>query len=81
MSAYPDTDCPECGGPMVSRKRKSDGQVFWGCRKFPDCKGTRNTDGEARREGNRFEQSYDERHQLPTERALSNDRSRWRNQS
>lgn len=77
MSAYPDTDCPECGGPMVSRKRKSDGQVFWGCRKFPDCKGTRNTDGEARRV---LDATSTEETQSPSDRARTNDRERWRHQ-
>ena len=29
--------CPECGGEMVKR----DGQygAFWGCQKYPECKG------------------------------------------
>lgn len=35
-------DCPTCQGTLVLRKRKEDGQVFLGCLKFPDCKGSRN---------------------------------------
>ncbi len=35
--------CPECGGPMVSRK--SQHGVFWGCRAYPQCKGTRDSMG------------------------------------
>lgn len=35
--------CPECGGPMVSR-RSSHG-VFWGCRAYPACRGTRDVEG------------------------------------
>lgn len=42
--------CPKCDGPMVSRVNSQSGQRFWGCKAYPDCKGTRNTDGEARSE-------------------------------
>lgn len=45
--------CPVCRGPMVSRQHGKTGQRFWGCAAYPQCKGTRNTDGE----------SQDERHQ------------------
>ena len=31
--------CPKCGADMVERKRKSDGQPFWGCSNFPRCRG------------------------------------------
>jgi len=27
-----DVKCPECGGPMVSRKNGKTGQLFWGCK-------------------------------------------------
>jgi four helix bundle suffix protein len=36
--------CPRCGQPMVRRTAKTGpraGSQFWGCSKFPDCKGTR----------------------------------------
>ena len=33
--------CPRCGSGMVSRTRRSDGGKFWGCPKFPACKGIR----------------------------------------
>lgn len=35
--------CPECDGPMVSRKGKFG--IFWGCKSFPACKGTRDSMG------------------------------------
>lgn len=35
----PAPSCPKCGGPMVLKHGKR-GQ-FWGCMKFPDCRGTR----------------------------------------
>ena len=35
----PAPDCPNCGSPM--RRRKSARGDFWGCSRYPDCKGTR----------------------------------------
>jgi DNA topoisomerase-1 len=32
--------CPKCGSPMI--KRNGPRGEFWGCSKFPTCKGTRN---------------------------------------
>ena len=37
--------CPLCGAPMVKRlakKGRNAGNYFWGCSKYPICKGTRN---------------------------------------
>ena len=39
--------CPLCGDGMVPRHRGSTGQAFWGCRSYPTCRGTRDTDGES----------------------------------
>lgn len=33
--------CPACGGLMVTRTNKRDGSTFWGCPKYPQCRGTR----------------------------------------
>lgn len=33
--------CPKCNSRMVERNRKKDGEPFWGCSVFPQCKGTR----------------------------------------
>lgn len=33
--------CPSCGGEMVLRTNSFDGSSFWGCPRFPACKGTR----------------------------------------
>lgn len=33
--------CPLCAGTMVARRRRSDGQAFWGCLGYPACGGTR----------------------------------------
>lgn len=65
--------CPECDGPMVSRK--SQYGVFWGCVDYPKCRGTRNADGEARRAGAPRDGSEDTF--APSERQHANDRRRW----
>lgn len=31
--------CPYCGEEMVLRKRKNDGTSFYGCKKYPKCRG------------------------------------------
>ncbi len=36
--------CPICGAPMlkiVAKRGRNCGHEFWGCTKYPDCKGTR----------------------------------------
>lgn len=38
-SSDPVPDCPYCGAPMVLRRRKSDGKGFYGCSRYPECKG------------------------------------------
>ena len=35
----PAPKCPYCGAPTVRRVRKSDGNPFYGCSKYPVCKG------------------------------------------
>lgn len=41
------TDCPECGAPMILRTTtkyaypNGDPRKFYGCTRYPDCKGTR----------------------------------------
>jgi ribosomal protein L37AE/L43A len=40
--------CPECGSEMVSRNGKYG--RFWGCKKYPNCKGTRDSDGRSKAE-------------------------------
>jgi restriction system protein len=44
MQAQPEVAraCPKCGGEMVLRVAKKgphSGEKFWGCSKFPDCRG------------------------------------------
>lgn len=72
-----ETTCPECGGRMTSRRNHKTGQRFWGCNDYPECKGTRNTDGEApRQDYQRQQQGADA--DLPSNRQHHNDRGRWR---
>lgn len=34
-------DCPSCGAPMVKRSNRRSHEAFWGCPKYPSCRGTR----------------------------------------
>ena len=34
--------CPLCGGKMVLRKRRSDSKLFYGCERYPACRGIKN---------------------------------------
>ena len=36
--------CPECGADLVLRTARKTGNSFYGCRKFPKCRGTRRID-------------------------------------
>ena len=42
--------CPDCDGEMITRTNRQTGQSFWGCKKFPDCKGTRDNEGMSKEE-------------------------------
>jgi very-short-patch-repair endonuclease len=35
------TKCPLCKSPMILRKRRLDSRKFFGCSRYPQCKGTR----------------------------------------
>lgn len=70
-----ETKCPLCDGPMKSRANKTTGQRFWGCADFPKCKGTRDTDGEARVVRDGVAELDD---LMPSDRQRSRDKQRWR---
>ncbi len=38
--------CPSCGSAMVLRARRRDGNKFYGCSRFPRCKGTKHYSGD-----------------------------------
>lgn len=42
--------CPECDGDMVLRTNRIDQNKFWGCKKYPNCRGTRDIDGLSKEE-------------------------------
>lgn len=42
--------CPDCGGPMLLRTNRQNGDKFWGCTKYPNCRGTRDSAGLSRAE-------------------------------
>ena len=50
MAKPENVTCPDCGGPMLSRLNKVTEQRFWGCKDYPKCKGTRDTDGRSKAE-------------------------------
>jgi DNA-binding helix-hairpin-helix protein with protein kinase domain len=37
------TSCPRCGSRMVKRRNRSRGNYFWGCSRYPSCRGTRSS--------------------------------------
>jgi hypothetical protein len=37
--------CPDCGAEMALRTNRTNGNKFWGCKKYPNCKGTRDENG------------------------------------
>ena len=40
-SASPEPSCPNCASPMVRRTARQTGAIFYGCSRFPACRGTR----------------------------------------
>jgi len=48
--------CPDCLSPMKQRTNRQNGNKFYGCIKYPDCRGTRDENGLSRAE--REEKKY-----------------------
>lgn len=40
-----DLSCPDCGGEMILRTNRTNGDKFYGCKKYPNCRGTRDENG------------------------------------
>lgn len=55
---YENLKCPDCSGPMISRTGKFG--VFWGCKSYPNCKGTRDSQGMSKAEKQKTDKDYDE---------------------
>lgn len=47
--------CPECQGEMISRSGKFG--VFWGCKSYPSCKGTRDSQGRSKADREEYKRS------------------------
>lgn len=62
---------------MVSRANNRDGSRFWGCKSYPNCRGTRNVEGEAHR---RFTDDDEREAQdnMPSKAWQARDKERWR---
>lgn len=41
IPASADPACPKCGAIMVKRLNRKSSETFWGCAKYPACRGTR----------------------------------------
>lgn len=67
-----DVKCPECDGPMVSRTGKYG--VFWGCKRYPTCNGTRDSMGRSKAERAAEKTSFSDM----SEQDNSNDMYRFR---
>lgn len=52
--------CPDCQGDMALRTNSTNGQKFYGCRKFPKCRGTRDENGLSRDEREAQKQKKEE---------------------
>lgn len=80
MSKPQNVTCPDCGGEMVSRLNRRENSRFWGCKKYPDCKGTRNVDGDERKPrcAIQYTDEQGETHDvLPSQGWSDRDKSRW----
>jgi ssDNA-binding Zn-finger/Zn-ribbon topoisomerase 1 len=54
MTAYESVKCPDCGGEMISRTGKFG--VFWGCKDYPRCKGTRDSEGRSKADREKYKE-------------------------
>lgn len=46
MEHYDEVLCPECNGPMAPRT--SQYGTFWGCKRYPACKGKRDSEAKSK---------------------------------
>ena len=73
-----ETLCPECGKRMKSRTGKYG--VFWGCSDYPNCRGTRDSQGrsKAERDAQRDQEPTGEIEESAIDRIAENDKYRFR---
>ena len=72
--AIEETACPQCGGPMTPRM--SAHGKFWGCKAYPQCRGTRNVMGETSLP-HESGTDRDGEDLMPSERWKTRDHRRW----
>lgn len=57
--------CPKCDGPMVSRT--SSYGSFWGCKDYPNCKGTRDSMGRSKADREKWKREQEVKKDEPKE--------------
>lgn len=65
--------CPDCGADMALRTNRQNGNKFWGCKKYPNCKGTRDENGLSREDR---ERQKDKEERAPQEGGFSFNRDK-----
>ena len=55
--ALEETLCPDCGSPMKSRTGQYG--TFWGCTKYPACKGTRDSQGRSKADREKWKEEQE----------------------
>ena len=55
------TLCPDCDGEMVSRTGQYG--VFWGCKAYPKCKGTRDSMGRSKADREEYKRTINKDNQ------------------
>jgi ssDNA-binding Zn-finger/Zn-ribbon topoisomerase 1 len=70
--------CPECDSKMVSRKGQYG--TFWGCSRYPNCRGTRDSQGrsKAERQADRNKEPSGEIEHSAVDRIAENDKFKFR---
>jgi len=71
-----ETLCPECNEKMVSRKGQYG--TFWGCSKFPNCRGTRDSQGRSKADRDAEKAKDNEVEPSAIDRITENDMYRFR---
>ncbi len=72
--AIEETLCPDCNSKMISRTGKFG--VFWGCSKFPDCKGTRDSQGRSKADRQAWKDKQEETKELETGEQTAKERGK-----
>ena len=63
--------CPDCASEMVLRTNRVSGNKFWGCKKYPLCKGTRDENGLSRAEREELKYKKEQEESYPQDHGFS----------